>query len=319
MAARAISAGMFALALLASTAASALNDPVPQSVAVDPVVLNDGSASGMTVRVSYPAAGRALPLVMLSHGNRLSRSDYQPLVTALVRDGYVVVQPDHGDASVDGFVPGAPQADDVWRTRVDQLRWLADHPEAIAARIPALRGRVDARRIAVVGHSFGGQSAALAMGATIAGPGSGVRTTHPAPGIRAAVLLAPPGHDAGLTEEWKKRAPYLKLDWTTMRGPVLTVIGMEDRTPLTDQGPEWHADPYRLGPKAGAFCLMRLAGVGHYLGGIDSPLRLPTGDATPERQARVIGATLAFLDDALGRKTRAAREWQHYRADAECR
>lgn len=317
---------MTARAIIASTAALLTAAATPYAkpaavrmVTVDPVMLDDGTPTRMAVRISYPDTGVTVPLVILSHGNRLSRSDYQPLVAALVRDGYAVVQPDHGDASVDGFAPAAPQPDDVWRTRALQVRWLADYPGALAARLPALRGRIDRARIAVIGHSFGGQTAALAMGATIAEPGTGARRTYAATTVRAAVLLAPPGHDAGLTAEWKRRAPYLRLDWTTMRGPVLTVIGMEDRTPLTDQGPEWHADPYEKGPRRGDYCLIRLPGVGHYLGGIDGPLRLPAGDATPERQARVIGTTIAFLDDALGRRTAAAARWPVERREAACR
>lgn len=293
--------------------------PEGQSITVDPVVLDDGSAAGVTIRVSYPASGGRLPLAIVSHGNRLSRHDYQPLVTALVRDGYAVIQPDHGDASVDGFVPAGAQPDDVWRTRVAQIGWIADHPAAIAARVPALRNRIDKTRIALIGHSFGGHSAALAMGATIVDPTDGVPRRLDVPAIAAAVLLAPPGHDAGLTAEWKRRAPYMKLDWTTMRGPVLTINGAADMTPLTDRGPGWHDDPYRLGPARGDFCLLRLPGVGHYLGGIDSPLRLPMGDATADRRARVIGATIGYLDVQLRRATAFARQWRDTRFGAECR
>src|SRR3546814_2927499 len=68
-----------------------------------------------------------------------------------------------------------------------------------------------------------------------------------------------------------------------MRGPVLTINGGADMTPLTDRGPGWHDDPYKLGPVGRDMCLMVVAGAGHYLGGIDSPLRAPPGDATPER------------------------------------
>src|SRR3546814_13862475 len=85
-----------------------------------------------------------------------------------------------------------------------------------------------------------------------------------------------------------------------MRGPVLTINGGADMTPLTDRGPGWHDDPYKLGPVGRDMCLMVVAGAGHYLGGCDSPLRAPTGDATPARRARVIGATIGFLTDKQG-------------------
>jgi dienelactone hydrolase len=311
------SIGLVWAALLAAGPVPAESDA--QVMTIDPVVLRDGSANGLVVRISFPSDGHKLPIVILSHGNRLSREDYQPLVLALARAGYLVVQPDHADASVAGFPPPGAQPDDVWKTRVDQVRWLAAHPGAPARGVPALRGRVDASRIAIVGHSFGGHTAALAMGATITEPESGRLGRYDVPAIRVAVLLAPPGHESGLTADWKRRAPYLALDWTTMRGPVLTINGGADRTPLTDQGPGWHDDSYRLGPTGHDMCLMVLTDAGHYLGGIDSPLRPPVGDATPERRATVIRTTIRFLDAKLDHGTRAEAEWDSMSAGLTCK
>src|SRR3546814_18263662 len=82
---------VLAAALAASPAATSQE---AQVTTVDPVMLRDGSAKGMVVRLSFPSRGRDLPVVILSHGNRLSREDYRPLVAALARAGYLVVQPD---------------------------------------------------------------------------------------------------------------------------------------------------------------------------------------------------------------------------------
>src|SRR3546814_13793682 len=75
---------VLAAALAASPAATAQE---AQVTTVDPVMLRDGSAKGMVVRLSFPSRGRDLPVVILSPGNRLSREDYRPLVAALARAG----------------------------------------------------------------------------------------------------------------------------------------------------------------------------------------------------------------------------------------
>lgn len=287
-----------------------------QAISLDPVSFADGTAGGLVTRISYPAKGDNLPLVIFSHGNRLSRSDYQPLVIALVRAGYMVVQPDHADSTINGFAPAQSQPADVWRTRIDQLRWLAAHVRAIGK---ATGRHVDSSRIAVIGHSFGGHSAAAIMGMGIEYSDAGRPSHFSEPAVRAAILLAPPGHFDGLAPEWKMRASYLRTDWTTMRGPVLIINGGSDSTVLTDQGPHWHDDGYRGSPSGQSICLMVVEGAGHYLGGIDSPLRLPAGDATPERRSQVFDASIAFLDTKLGRKTAAARQWQGIAATLPCK
>src|SRR3546814_17249625 len=73
---------VLAAALAASPAATAQE---AQVTTVDPVMLRDGSAKGMVVRLSFPSRRRDLPGVLLSHGNRQSREAYRPLVAATAR------------------------------------------------------------------------------------------------------------------------------------------------------------------------------------------------------------------------------------------
>ncbi|MCE7796475.1 hypothetical protein LWE61_07855 [Sphingobium sufflavum] len=300
-------------AALSPLPANALS--VGHLVTLDPVAPTPADPAAPLLRLTFPASGDHLPVVILSHGNRLSRTDYQPLVSALARAGYLVVQPDHPDASIDGFTPATPQPENTWRTRIEQLAWVARHLTSLTRAIPLLRGRVDASRIAIVGHSFGGHTAALAMGARVRDTGA-----NPAlPSIRAAVLLAPPGDHDGLTPEWKARAPYLRVDWSGLHGPLLIINGDKDDTPLTDRGPQWHDAPYRLAPAGRDICLMTVPGVGHYLGGIDSPLRGPTGDATPERRTAVFSAILSFLAAKLRPTPASQKDWIDRRETLDCK
>ncbi|MET0250237.1 MAG: alpha/beta fold hydrolase [Sphingobium sp.] len=286
-----------------------------QIVSVDPVARIVTGSDAPVMRISFPAKGRALPIVILSHGNRLSRGDYQPLVAALVRSGHVVIQPDHPDASQEGFAPSAPQPEDAWRTRVEQIRWVAAHVRRIADATPGLRGRIDPRRIALVGHSFGGHSVALAMGASV----TGQPNLPPIEGISAAVLLAPPGGYEGLTPEWKARAPYLRTDWRAMRGPMLIINGEKDAAALSDKGPGWHNDSFTQATAGQDICLMVVKDAGHYLGGIDSVLRPPAGDATPEKREMVLDAIVTFLGDRLDSRADARTRWASERAGLACK
>lgn len=292
------------LVILACLPVPAAAGDLTQIISVDPVATIAAGDAAPVMRISFPAQGKKLPVVILSHGNRLSREDYQPLVAALVRSGHVVIQPDHPDASQGGFAPTTPQPDNAWRTRVEQIRWVTAHVRQIADATPGLAQRIDPRRIALVGHSFGGHSVALAMGARV----TGQPPMPPVEGISAAVLLAPPGSYEGLTPEWKTRAPYLRTDWRAMRGPMLIITGEKDAAALSDQGPQWHSDSFTQAPAGRDICLMVAKDAGHYLGGIDSVLRPPVGDATPEKRAMVLNAVVAFLDDRLGARAHGAAQ-----------
>lgn len=298
--------------------------PLPVISTWDPVDVAMTPGNMLRVRITAPQAGRHLPVVILSHGNLLSRHDYRPLAEALARAGYVVIQPDHPDASNDGFAPAAAPSADIWWQREAAVLWLAGHLRQTLATIPGLAARIDPAARVVLGHSYGGHTAALAMGAQVKGPAAAARrSAAPAgsakPPFRAAALLAPPGNFTGLTPEWKTRAAYLDVDWSAMQGPVLFINGTADNTALSTMGPEWHDDGFNAAAAGRDICLMRVAGAGHYLGGIDSVLRPPAGDATPERRARVIGAVIAFFDHALRRRTAAAAQWPAPSAGIACK
>lgn len=331
-----IQMGMMAGCCLSPVTASAADRPVPAPTpapaplpvisAWDPLDVTMAPGRILRVRITAPQAGRHLPVVIVSHGNLLSRNDYRPVVEALARAGYVVIQPDHPDASTDGFPPAAAPSADIWWQRAEAVRWLAGHLRQTMAAIPGLAARTDPAARVVLGHSYGGHTAALAMGAQVKGPAAAARqsaapagNTPAKPPFRAAALLAPPGNFAGLTPEWQTRAAYLDVDWSTMQGPVLFVNGTADSTALSAAGPEWHDDGYLAAATGRDICLMRVAGAGHYLGGIDSVLRPPAGDATPQRRARVTGAIIAFFDHALGRRTAAAAQWPALSAEIACK
>ena len=200
------------------------------------------------------------------------------------------------------------------------MRWIAGHIGIATRSVPGLATRIDTGRIAVVGHSFGGHTAEMVMGATVIDPASGQPIRTDEPRIAAAVLLSPPGHEDGLTERWKRQSPYLKVDWTTMRGPVLTITGGADNVWALPQGSIWLTDGYRRSPAGRGICLMTVAGAGHYLGGIDGPLRAPAGDATPERLARVRATVIAFLQASLyPADPGKAKEWATIRSGIACK
>lgn len=295
------------LGLIGATADASVSLPLLPAamVTIDPLHVSAGPE--MPIRATFPAKalGR-LPLIILSHGNRLSRSDYRPLVEYWARAGFMVLQPDHSDASVDGLPPSTPQPPDAWRRRIVDIEHILNG----LGEIENQSGRsIDRARIAVAGHSFGGHTAEALVGVRITDPTTRNLTGFGDPRVKAAILLAPPGGAAGLVPEWRARAPYLEVDFTTMQGPMLLVAGSEDSDAMSAQGPEWRTEAYREAP-AGGKCMLVIAGAGHYLGGINGPFQPPV-DVTQDRLDLVRSATVTFLRSALNSRNTS---WQEFRA-----
>jgi fermentation-respiration switch protein FrsA (DUF1100 family) len=108
--------------------------------------LSRGADRPLPTTVRYPRAGGPYPLILFSHGLTARPADYADLLTTWARAGFVVAAPayPHTSRGVRDFQV------------LDVLNQPADATYVITQVTAALRGRIDARRIAAAGHSAGG-------------------------------------------------------------------------------------------------------------------------------------------------------------------
>lgn len=281
-------------------------EPVPV-VSVAPVTLAVPTrAIDLELRVSAPVTGENLPIIVLSHGHGPSLYvpslfGYGPLAHFYAAHGFVVIQPTHLSAKLYALGADHPEAPLFWRSRVADMSRIVDELGTIEAAVPWLTGRLDKSRIAAVGHSMGGQTVGMLLGARLTAPQDAdavdvdLRDTR----FKAGVLLAAPGNGGdSLSDFAAANYSALNPDFSHMTTPSLVVAGDADESAyLTTRDASWHADPYHRSP--GARDLLMLTGGKHGLGGIAGYDAKETDDEDPDRLATTQRITWAWLRTAL--------------------
>lgn len=290
------------------TKARTIPTPTPQAtITINPVTLPaPGRGRPLDLRITTPFSGDSLPVILLSHGHGPSlyipsKDGYGPLVDFYAAHGLVVIQPTHANSKVAGLGQDAPGYPFFWQSRLDDMTLILDSLATIEQAVPLLSGRLDHTRIAAVGHSLGGQTVGMLLGAglTDTADPAVTRIRRPEPRIKAGVLLAAPGLGGDSLSDYAQ-ANYTTLnpDFSTLTTRTLVVTGDADDNPhLTPRGADWHVDPYRHAP--GAEALLTLFGGKHGLGGIAGYDAKETDDEDPDRLAVTQRLTLAWLRTAL--------------------
>ncbi|MER6527974.1 chlorophyllase [Streptomyces sp. NPDC001508] len=267
-------------------------------ISARPVVLPaPGRGEDLQVRVSAPATGTDLPVIVFSHGFGWSMDGYAPLADFWAAHGFVVVQPTHLDSRTLGIPAEDPRTPRIWRIRIDDLKRVLDGLDVLEASVPGLGGRLDRSRIAVAGHSWGAQTASTLLGARVLGSDGVPGEDLSDPRVTAGVLLALIGLGDDLTPFAAENFPFMKPSFDTMTAPALIVAGDHDQSHLSTRGPDWFTDPYTYSP--GDKSLLTLFGAEHSLGGIPGYEAAETTDEHPARVALIQQLTWAFLRSAL--------------------
>ncbi|AZM56447.1 chlorophyllase [Streptomyces sp. WAC 01529] len=268
-----------------------------QIVAVKPLTVPAPSRSlDLQVKVTAPLTGQHLPVIVFSHGNAWSLDGYEPLVDRWAAAGFAVVQPTHLDSRRNGIGWDDPRFATIWRVRIADLHAVLDNLGDILLQA-GLETRVHPERIAIVGHSWGAQTAGAVLGARVLDADGipGEDFSHSA--VSAGALIAATGTGDTLTPFAAEHLPFMRPDYSTMTTPALVIAGGKDQSQLSTRGPEWFTDAYHLSPSPKS--LLTIAEGEHTLGGLAGEMAAETTDEDPVRVALVADAVSAYLHDAL--------------------
>lgn len=263
----------------------------------------DGRPVDLAMKVSAPASGNNLPVIILSHGHGRSNflsslHGYAPLTDFLASQGFVVIQPTHLNSKTLAL-PIGPEGITFWKSRPKDIQFILDNLQQIISVVPGLIERVDTANVAAVGHSLGGHTVAMLAGMEVTDPVTGEKLSFAEPRLRARVMIGLPGGPEGLNETGRKLFgnPLSGSDFSTMTLPALVVNGDKDKNPNFSDLENWRADAYHHSPAPKS--LLTVFDGEHIFGGISGYDVSETTDENPDRVTFLSLCIIAYLRSAF--------------------
>jgi len=273
-----------------------------QTPTVSQIVLHDQARhKDLPVRIDAPGGPGPFPVIVFSHGAGASGRIYAPRLQFWAAHGYVCLSPTHADSlalrpgrgGLGGLLAAVGQMErdpQGWQDRPRDVSFVLDSLPEIERRLPALRGRLDAKHIGVGGHSYGAYTTMLVGGATIDIPGGPRAQSFADPRARALLVLS--GGGAG-------HQGLSGTSWKGVTRPMMVMTGSRDRG-TGGQGPEAKRAAFDLSPPGDKFPVF-LDGASHF----SFSGRLASRPGEQALFDDVKNASLAFWDAYLKSEGRA--------------
>lgn len=230
--------------------------PLAIGTAADVVLRDAKRKKDLRLRINFPREGAGpFPVIVFSHGAWGSKDGHTMLTELWAGHGYVTIQPDHRDSRALGIKVGDQSVFRDWQDRPADVTFILDALAELEAKVPALKGRLDAKRIGMSGHSYGANTAQLVGGARAFFGGREISCEDAR--VTAVALLSGQGPGEMLTEK----------SWASFTKPFLVMTGSRDGPTRTGQPAVWRKKPYELSPPGDKY-LMWVEGMDHGFGSV---------------------------------------------------
>jgi dienelactone hydrolase len=205
-----------------------------------------GPASAKELRNAPPQrAAEPFPLVVFGHGFTLTPAPYSRLLEAWARAGYVVAAPRF--PLENAKAPGGPDESDLINQPADMSFVISNLLSASSRSGGQLQGLIDPQRIAVSGHSDGGETAlAVAYDRRFRDPRVGAAAIFSGARIPGTGFSFPPGSPPLLATQGTAdtiNPPRFTRSFYDAASPpkfLLTLFGASHLPPYTNQRPQLH-------------------------------------------------------------------------------
>ena len=206
----------------------------PHKVATLSEVWTDAARSReVPMKIYYPedAAG-PFPVIVFSHGLGGTRDGYEYLGRHWASCGYASLHVQH-KGSDDSVWKGKAQPLQAMReaitdpsnsaNRPADVKFAVDQLEKTNRETPALKGKLDLKRLGMAGHSYGAWTTLAIAGASAALPGR--EATFADPRFKAAIAMSAPAPTV-------KQTDLLDRTFAAVKIPILHMTGTLDDSPI---------------------------------------------------------------------------------------
>ncbi len=256
----------------------------------------------LPVRISYPEAEGAFPVIVFSHGNGSKGDMYKGFTDYWASHGYVVIQPTHMDSTSLGFETKTnlrefyTQMLIVTDTRRQDMSFVLDSLDLIQELVPDLKGKLDTSTLVAAGHSMGAATAMLVSGMKLVNPMNGAEESSDENRFKVLLMISDPGTMALMPKD----------PWQGVSMPTLISTGTKDFSAVGGQKKSsfQFLVPESLKRSSAPHHYVLIDGADHYLGGLICRTDVP---GPPQYEALTIAASTStiFLNAYVKNDTKA--------------